>query len=118
MAIAAYSAPTETSYALPSSKKPVGSDSLRNVWGVVLTVTGSIACPCHLPFTLPILIGVLGGTGIGAGIAANVNLIYVIATGYFVIGIAVGLYLLNRRQRGTRVTKTQMQVRDEEFTET
>ena len=91
---------------------------MSNIWGAVLAVTGFIACPCHLPFTLPLLIGVLGGTGIGAGIAANVSMIYVIATGYFVIGIAGGLYLLNRRQRGTRITAAQLQIRDEEFTET
>ena len=52
-----------------------------------------------MPFTLPLLLGMLGGTGIGAGIAANVNLIYVIATGYFILGIGVGLYLLNRRAK-------------------
>ena len=76
---------------------------MSNIWGGVLAVTGFIACPCHLPFTLPLLIGVLGGTGIGAGIAANVSLIYGIATAYFVLGIGVGLYLLNRRKQGTRI---------------
>lgn len=90
---------------------------MSNIWGVVLAVTGFIACPCHLPFTLPLLIGVLGGTGIGAGIAANVSLIYMIATGYFVIGIGIGLYLLNRRQRRTRVTEAQIPIRDDEIME-
>ena len=90
---------------------------MSNIWGSVLAVTGFIACPCHLPFTLPLLIGALGGTGIGAGIAANVSMIYVIVTGYFVIGIAGGIYLLSRRQRGTRITEAQMQIREEEFTE-
>lgn len=91
---------------------------MSNIWGGVLAVTGFIACPCHLPFTLPLLIGVLGGTGIGAGIAANVSLIYMIATGYFVIGVATGLYILNRRKRGTRMTKAQMQIPGREFSET
>ena len=71
---------------------------MSNIWGGVLAVTGFIACPCHLPFTLPILIGVLGGTGVGAGVAANVNLIYVITTGYFILAIGVGIFLLNRRK--------------------
>ena len=71
---------------------------MSNIWGGVLAVTGFIACPCHFPFTLPLLIGVLGGTGIGAGVAANVSLIYVVATGYFILAIAVGVYLLNRKK--------------------
>ena len=91
---------------------------MTRIGGTVLAVTGFIACPCHLPFTLPLLIGVLGGTGIGAGIAANVGVIYVIATGCFVIGIAAGLYLLNRRKHGTRVMEAKMQIQDEQFTET
>ena len=86
---------------------------MSNIWGGVLAVTGFVACPCHLPFTLPLLLGVLGGTGIGAGVAANVSLIYVIATGYFILAIGVGVYLLNRRQRGARITEAQMQIRDE-----
>ena len=71
---------------------------MHNIWGGVLAVTGFIACPCHFPLTLPILIGVLGGTGIGAGIAANVSMIYVVATGYFILAIGVGVYMLNRKK--------------------
>ncbi len=71
---------------------------MSNIWGGVLAVTGFIACPCHFPLTLPLLIGVLGGTGIGAGVAANVSLIYVVATGYFILAIGVGVYMLNRKK--------------------
>jgi len=70
---------------------------MSNIWGGILAVTGFIACPCHFPLTLPLLIGVLGGTGIGAGVAANVSLIYVVATGYFILAIGVGVYMLNRK---------------------
>ncbi len=66
--------------------------------GGVLTVTGFVACPCHLPFTLPLILGVLGGTGLGSFIGANTGLIYGVFTGYFIAGIGVGWYLLNRRQ--------------------
>ena len=75
---------------------------MSNIWGAILAVTGFIACPCHLPFTLPLIIGVLGGTGIGVGIAANVNLIYAFATGYFILAIGVGVYLLNRKKHNIR----------------
>lgn len=91
---------------------------MTRFWGTTLAVTGFIACPCHLPITLPLLIGVLGGTGIGAGIAANVSLIYGVAAAYFVMAIAVGLYLLNHRKNGALITKTQMQIQDERFTGT
>ena len=72
---------------------------MSRVWGGVLAVTGFIACPCHLPVTLPLILGVLGGTGIGGFIGANTGLIYGIFTGYFIVGIGVGVYLLNRKQR-------------------
>ncbi len=72
---------------------------MSRVWGGVLTVTGFVACPCHLPFTLPLLLGVLGGTGLGSFIGANTGLIYGVFTGYFIAGIGVGWHLLNRRQR-------------------
>ena len=76
---------------------------MSRVWGGVLTVTGFVACPCHLPFTLPLVLGVLGGTGLGSFIGANTGLIYGVFTGYFIAGIGVGSYLLNRRQRVERV---------------
>ncbi len=72
---------------------------MSRAWGGVLTVTGFVACPCHLPFTLPLVLGVLGGTGLGSFIGANTGLIYGVFTGYFIAGIGVGWYLLNRRQR-------------------
>jgi len=81
---------------------------MSNIWGGVLAVTGFIACPCHLPFTLPLLIGVLGGTGLGVGVAANVNLIYVVATGYFILAIGVGVYLLNRKKRNIQEASSEI----------
>ena len=75
---------------------------MSSVWGGVLTVTGFVACPCHLPFTLPLVLGVLGGTGLGSFIGANTGLIYGVFTGYFIAGIGVGWYLLNRGERAER----------------
>ena len=74
-----------------------------------MAVTGLLACPCHLPITLPLLLGVLGGTGIGSFIGANTGLIYGIFTGYFIVGVGVGMYLLNRRRRETEGAVCELQ---------
>ena len=71
---------------------------MSKAWGGVLVVTGFIACPCHLIITLPIVIGLMAGTGAGAILAANTGLVYGIAGGYFVVALAAGWYLLNRKR--------------------
>ncbi len=73
---------------------------MSRVWGGVLAVSGFVVCPCHFPLTLPLILGVLGGTGLGSFIGANTGLVYGIATGYFIIGIGVGWYLLMRKRTG------------------
>ena len=70
---------------------------MNKVWGGVLVVTGFIACPCHLVITLPLILGVLGGTSLGAFLSDNQGLVYGVATGYFIVGLAGGIYLWNRR---------------------
>ncbi len=70
---------------------------MRRVWGGVLVATGFIACPCHLVITLPLILGALGGTGLGAYLADKQGLVYGVATGYFIFGLAGGLYLWNRK---------------------
>lgn len=70
---------------------------MAKIWGGVLAVTGFIACPCHLPATLPLMVGVLSGTSIGGFLAANIGLVYGLATGYFILGLGTGLFLLYRR---------------------
>ncbi len=71
---------------------------MGRVWGGVLVVTGFIACPCHLVITLPLILGALGGTGLGAYLADKQGLVYGVATGYFIVGLAGGLYLWNRKE--------------------
>ncbi len=73
---------------------------MTKIWGGVLTLTGFIACPCHLPLTLPLILGVLGGTAIGAFLSENQGLVYGVATGYFIVGIGVGVLLLQRKRTG------------------
>ena len=71
---------------------------MGKVWGRVLLVTGIIACPCHLIITLPLVLGLLAGTGVGAILGANTGLVYGIAGGYFIVALAAGWYLLNRKR--------------------
>ena len=66
-------------------------------WSWFLVTTGIAACPCHFPITLPIVVGALGGTALGGFIAANTGLVYGVGGAYFMIGIGLSLYLLNRR---------------------
>ncbi len=72
---------------------------MRKVWGGVLFVTGFIACPCHLVITLPLILGLLAGTGVGAILAENTGFVYGIAGGYFIVALAAGWYLLNRKSK-------------------
>ena len=75
---------------------------MRKVWGGALAVTGFVACPCHLPLTLPLILGVLAGTGVGSFIGANTGLVYGLATGYFIVAIGVGWFLLNHKRRSVQ----------------
>jgi hypothetical protein len=45
-----------------------------------------------------LLLGVLGGTGIGGFMAGHTGLVYGIAAGYFVLGLAGGWYLWSRKK--------------------
>jgi hypothetical protein len=49
---------------------------MRRIGGVVLTVTGFLACPCHLIITLPLLISLLAETALGSFLSRNTGLIY------------------------------------------
>lgn len=71
---------------------------MSKIWGGVLTITGVIACPCHLPLTFSLLVGILGGTGIGGFASLHRGLVYGVFTGYFLLAIGVGLYLLSRKR--------------------
>lgn len=66
--------------------------------GTLLTVTGFIACPCHLPITLPILLSLVGGTTVGTFVASHTSLVYGLAASYFVLAIIGAYYLFTKRQ--------------------
>ena len=90
------------------------------VWGGVLVATGFIACPCHLVITLPLVLGALGGTGLGAYLTDNQGLVYSVATGYFIAGLAGGLYLWNRKASNKslphRVADLKKSIRNQKLT--
>jgi hypothetical protein len=67
---------------------------MRRIGGVALTVTGFLACPCHLIITLPLLISLLAGTALGSFLSRNTGLVYTGAGIYFVVAIALGAWFL------------------------
>jgi mercuric ion transport protein len=75
---------------------------MRRIGGVVLTVTGFLACPCHLIITLPLLISLLAGTALGRFLSRNTGLVYTGAGIYFVVVLALGYWFLFGRTRPNR----------------
>lgn len=73
---------------------------MRRIGGIVLTVTGFLACPCHLILTLPLLISLLAGTTLGSFLSHHTAVAYIRAGIYFVGAFAVGASLLFRGVRG------------------
>jgi hypothetical protein len=71
---------------------------MRRIGGVALTVTGFLACPCHLIITLPLLISLLAGTALGSS-GHNTGLVYTGAGTYFVVALALGTSLLLGKMR-------------------
>ena len=75
---------------------------MRRIGGVVLTVTGFLACPCHLIITLPLLISLLAGTTLGSYLSRNTGLVYTGAGIYFVVALALGAWFLFSPKHGKR----------------
>ena len=49
---------------------------MRRIGGIALTVTGFLACPCHLIITLPLLLSLLAGTALGSFLSRNTGLVH------------------------------------------
>jgi mercuric ion transport protein len=75
---------------------------MRRIGGVALTVTGFLACPCHLIITLPLLISLLAGTAVGSFLSRNTGLVYAGAGIYFVVALALGYWFLFGPKRQIR----------------
>jgi len=77
---------------------------MRRISGVVLTVTGFLACPCHLIITLPLLASLLAGTALGSFLTRNTGLIFTFASVYFIVALALGAwFLLGPKRPSSRV---------------
>jgi mercuric ion transport protein len=83
---------------------------MRRAGGIVLTVTGFLACPCHLIITLPLLISLLAGTALGSFLSRNTGLVTTFAAMYFVVALALGASFLfgwaRPRRSGDEVCST------------
>jgi mercuric ion transport protein len=67
---------------------------MRRIGGVLLTVTGFLACPCHLIITLPLLASLLAGTALGSFLTRNTGLVFTFASVYFIVALALGAWFL------------------------
>ena len=75
---------------------------MRRIGGIALTVTGFLACPCHLIITLPLVISLLAGTAVGSFLSHNTGLVLTFAGIYFVVALALGYWFLFGPKRGKR----------------
>ena len=75
---------------------------MRRIGGIALTVTGFLACPCHLIITLPLVISLLAGTAVGSFLSRNTGLVYIGAGIYFVVALALGAWFSFGPKRGKR----------------
>ena len=66
----------------------------RTISGWFLSVTGLLACPCHLIITLPLAAGLLSGTALGGWLATHQGAIFAGASLYFIGALAAGATLL------------------------
>jgi len=70
---------------------------VKKVGGYVLVITGFLACPCHLVFTLPLVLALLGGTALGSFLAENTGLVAGVLVVYFLAALGLGFLLINAR---------------------
>ena len=75
---------------------------MRRIGGVVLTVTGLLACPCHLLVTVPLVLSLLAGTALGSFLSRHSGLVYTGAGIYFVVALALGYWSLFGKSRPRR----------------
>ena len=75
---------------------------MRRLGGVVLTVTGFLACPCQLIITLPLLASLLAATALGSFLTHNTGLVYAFASIYFIVALALGYWFLFGQNRPKR----------------
>jgi len=75
---------------------------MRRIGGFALTVTGFLACPCHLIVILPLVISLLAGTAVGSFLSRNTGEVLTFAGIYFVVALVLGYWFLFGPKRGKR----------------
>jgi hypothetical protein len=70
--------------------KTKGRYLMRRMGGIVLTVTGFLACPCPFFVTVPLVISGLSRTAVGSFLSRNTGLVTTFAGIYFVVALADG----------------------------
>jgi hypothetical protein len=79
---------------------------MRRIGGTLLTVTGILACPCHLIITLPLLTSLLAGTALGSFLSRNTGLVSTGAGIYFVVALTLGIAFLFGPKRPEHAEET------------
>ena len=76
---------------------------MRSLGKKTLLITGMLVCPCHMPLLLPLLATLLSGTVLGAWLSANMGLVFLATTLYFVVVLVVGIrWIVRAPIAGTR----------------
>ena len=76
---------------------------MRSLGKKTLLITGMLVCPCHMPLLLPLLATLLSGTVLGAWLSANMGLMFLLTTLYFVVALVVGIrWVVRAPIAGTR----------------
>ena len=80
---------------------------MRSLGKKTLLITGMLVCPCHMPLLLPLLATLLSGTVLGAWLNANMGLVFLLTTLYFVVALVIGIrWLVRAPIAGTRPADT------------
>lgn len=76
---------------------------MRSLGKKTLLITGMLVCPCHMPLLLPLLATLLSGTVLGAWLSANMGLVFLLTTLYFVVALVVGIrWIVRAPSAGSR----------------
>lgn len=70
---------------------------MKKFGGYFLLATGFLACPCHLLIILGLAAGLLGGTALGGFLTANIGVIILLSTAYFVGALVLGFNMMRSK---------------------
>ena len=74
---------------------------MRRIGDTRLSVTGFLACPCHLIITLPLFISLLAGTALGSFLSRNTGFISIGAGISFMVALTASSHAVVRLETRT-----------------